>query len=263
MLGRKKIFWAVSALVLCTVAVGAFFGFRTPPDSCLASAGHAPGWVKKDLEGFSDGFDYVHPRWNFGDIERSGYHMLVSAGGARAAEIGIEPVDQYGDSDCSLEETRLLRRAGVLSMRVRHSEKMEDFSGGTLGFGLWNNKDGYHWDAVWFAACSKASSPRVYGLSVMVLDDSEIVFKKPVSVDISQWHDYSISISSSEVAFSVDGRVVARASGLDAASSCKGIVAWVDNKAVDVYANSHKIEYIPVSKKTFLLVDSVSWRPLS
>ncbi|MBI5844267.1 MAG: hypothetical protein HZB23_06325 [Deltaproteobacteria bacterium] len=259
---RKTVLWAVLILILCGASVWLILGLKTPPDPCLQSDAPLPKWAKKDLAGFTDDFDSVHPRWNFGDVERSGYHRLVKASGNGCAEIGIQPVDRYGDSDCSFEETRLLRRAGLLSLRAKHSEKLKDFSGGTLGFGLWNNRDGYHWDAAWFVACSKASSPKVYGLSVMILEDSKIVFRKAISVDISNWHDYSIKITPDGVTFSVDGRDVAHAEGVNAARSCKGIVAWVDNKAVDVYENSHKIDFIPVTKKSFMLLDSVSWTQL-
>jgi len=258
---RKKIFIAVVFLVLCIACAGMIINFKKAPNPCFDIDEPAPKWVKKDLDGFTDDFNSVHPRWNFGDIERSGYHRLVKTAGISAAEIGIDPVDQYGDSDCSFEEIHLLRRAGVLSMRVKHSEKTEDFKAGTLGFGLWNNRDGYHYDAVWFVAFSKSSSPGLYGLSVVVLEKSAILFRKVISVDISQWHDYSIRITATDVIFSVDGQPVARAEGVHAAKSCKAIVAWVDNKAVNLYKNSHKIEFIPVAKRSFMLLDRISWQP--
>lgn len=260
---KKTIFWGIGLLCLAAACAAVFLGFKTAPDFCLEGVEEAPAWLKNDAGGFSDDFSSINPRWNFGDIERSGYHRLVRVDGLTAAEIGIDPVDKFGDSDCSLEEKILLRRAGVMTIRAKLSDNINDFKGGTLGFGLWNNRDGYHFDAVWFVACSKASSPGLYGFSAMVLEESRFLFSRPVSVDISKWHDYSISITTKNTTFYVDGSVVARAENINAARSCKCVVAWVDNKMVDLYATSHKIEYMPVPEKCFMLIDKISWKMIN
>jgi hypothetical protein len=224
------------------------------------------GSIKSVPGSWIDEFSSQEPRWEWEYLqEQKKVEMqLVSVPGAvDAVEILIKGSSTSSEySDGSLHERYKTIYSGTFETRLRLSDDngLTGIGKGTRGWGFWS-ADVNQMDAAWFWSASEESSDLVEGLRAMVIRNGVILLNKQINVDMREWHDYRIELTSNGVKFYVDGQFVASTPGRPA--NQQRIELWVDNMAVHVDGASYTTEYLNLDTDQKMFIDWVRFTPVN